>query len=57
MPIISTFSGMTQFSIKAPCEASELVHFRHRIGESGVELIFKESIRVNDENERHHTGR
>jgi IS5 family transposase len=30
-----------------PCEPSELVHFRKRIGESGVELILKESIRVN----------
>lgn len=51
------FCGMTQFSVKAPCEASELVHFRHRIGESGIELIFKESIRVNDEDEHHHSGR
>ena len=31
----------------APCEASELVHFRRRIGESGIELILKESIRIN----------
>ena len=30
-----------------PCEASELVHFRHRIEEEGIELILKESIRVN----------
>lgn len=30
-----------------PCEASELVHFRKRIGESGIELILKESIRIN----------
>lgn len=51
------FCGMTQFSTKPPCEATELVHFRHRIGEEGVELIFKESIRVNDENENHHNGR
>jgi IS5 family transposase len=38
-----------------PCEASELVHFRHRIGEEGVELILKESIRVNgdDAGDRH----
>lgn len=51
------FCGMTQFSTKPPCEATELVHFRHRIGEEGVELILKESIRVNDENENHHNGR
>ncbi len=30
-----------------PCEASELVHFRNRIGQAGIELIFKESIRIN----------
>lgn len=41
------FCGQTQFKAAAPCEASELVHFRKRIGESGVELILKESIRVN----------
>jgi Transposase DDE domain./Transposase domain (DUF772). len=41
------FSGKERFTATAPCEASELVHFRHRIGEEGIELIFKESIRVN----------
>ena len=48
---------MTQFSAQPPCEASELVHFRHRVGEEGIELILKESIRVNDEDENHHRGR
>ena len=41
------FCGMDSFTTSAPCASSELVHFRHRIGESGVELILKESIRVN----------
>jgi IS5 family transposase len=41
------FCGETSFVAGAPCEASELVHFRKRIGEAGVELILKESIRVN----------
>lgn len=41
------FCGMNEFVAVAPCEASELVHFRKRIGESGIELIFKESIRIN----------
>jgi IS5 family transposase len=47
------FSGELCFTAKEPCEASELVHFRKRIGEKGIELIFKESIRVNgkDSNE------
>lgn len=30
-----------------PCEASESVYFRHRIGKEGVGLIFRESIRIN----------
>lgn len=41
------FCGQQDFLCKEPCEVSELVHFRHRIGEKGVELIFKESIRIN----------
>ena len=41
------FCGMEVFSISASCASSELVHFRKRIGEEGVELILKESIRVN----------
>ena len=35
------------YAYGVPCEASELVHFRNRIGAAGIELIFKESIRVN----------
>ena len=41
------FSGGQVFTPIAPCEASELVHFRNRIGPQGVELILKESIRIN----------
>jgi IS5 family transposase len=41
------FCGETSFVCGVPCEASELVHFRKRIGEEGVELILKESIRIN----------
>ena len=41
------FCGLEAFSTAAPCASSELVHFRHRIGEEGVELILKESIRIN----------
>jgi transposase, IS5 family len=41
------FCGENIFLPLEPCEASELVHFRHRIGESGIELILKESIRIN----------
>lgn len=41
------FSGERSYACGVPCEASELVHFRNRIGEEGIELILKESIRVN----------
>lgn len=41
------FCGLVSFSTQAPCASSELVHFRHRIGERGVELILKESVRIN----------
>lgn len=41
------FSGEELFSSKPPCVPTELVEFRKRIGVEGVELIFKESIRVN----------
>ncbi|SRR6266581_212427 len=41
------FSGEKTYACGVPCEASELVHFRNRIGAEGIELILKESIRVN----------
>ena len=43
------FCGMQEFIPGAPCSPSELVHFRHRIGEKGIEFIFQENIRVNNE--------
>lgn len=43
------FCGMKEFTPSFPCNASELVHFRKRIGEKGIELILAESIRVNDD--------
>ena len=50
------FCGMSEFTPSYPCNASELVHFRKRIGEKGLELILSESIRVNQEgdNRDHH---
>ncbi len=41
------FSGEIYFSPTPPCVSTELVEFRKRIGTEGVELIFKESIKVN----------
>lgn len=38
------FGGMNIQQWGQPCAASDLVHFRQRIGKSGVEKIFKHSI-------------
>ena len=38
------FSGFDLQQWGSPCAASDLVHFRQRIGEDGVENIFKHSI-------------
>lgn len=46
--------GEKVFVNHPPCDASELVHFRNRIGEEGLKLIFLESVRINgkDSNEK-----
>lgn len=41
------FGGQQYFVPAEPCSSTELVEFRKRIGAEGVELILKESIRVN----------
>lgn len=41
------FSGEQYFRPEIPCVPTELVAFRYRVGETGIELILKESIRVN----------
>jgi IS5 family transposase len=41
------FCGEKIFATQEPCVPTELVEFRKRIGEEGIELIFKESIRIN----------
>jgi len=43
-PYFQYFSGFELFQVIQPCAASDLVHFRKRIGEEGVEKIFKHSI-------------
>ena len=50
------FCDIQEFTPPAPCASSEPVHFRKRIGEEGIELIFQKSIRVNndDDEDRHH---
>src|SRR3954453_2388259 len=50
------FSGEQYFQPNLPCVPSELVAFRQRIGEEGVELILQESIRVNDPPKEENAG-
>ena len=41
------FCGQQEFLSSQPCTSNELFFFRSLIGESGCELILKESIRIN----------
>lgn len=43
-PYWQYFSGMEYFQWQLPCDRTELIKFRSRIGDSGIEKIFKESI-------------
>ena len=43
-PYYQYFCGMTEYQPALPCDASDLVYFRKRIGKEGVEEIFGESV-------------
>lgn len=43
-PYYQVFCGMTEFQRKMPCDSTELVHFRKRIGKDGIEQLFQMSI-------------
>lgn len=43
-PYMQYFCGEAHFQHKFPCDPSDFVHFRNRIGEKGIETIFKYSI-------------
>jgi IS5 family transposase len=45
-PYYQAFCGMEYFQWNQPCAASDLVHFRKRIGEEGMEKIFKASVEL-----------
>jgi len=45
-PYWQFFSGNEYFQWQLPCDHSDLVKFRQRIGESGVEKIFQHSIEL-----------
>lgn len=54
-PYFQYFSGFDQMQWNQPCAASDLVHFRNRIGVDGVEKIFKNSIDIHgdDSQDKH----
>ena len=43
-PYYQAFCGMTEFQQTIPCDSSELVHFRKRIGKAGVDSLFQMSV-------------
>jgi len=45
-PYMQYFCGAAYFEHKFPCDPSDFVHFRHRIGEKGVEKIFTYSVQL-----------
>jgi IS5 family transposase len=45
-PYYQVFCGLTEFSSKLPCDSTELVKFRNRIGKEGFEKIFQMSVRL-----------
>lgn len=45
-PYYQAFCGLTEFSLKPPCDSTELVHFRNRIGPDGMDKLFQVSVRL-----------
>ncbi len=45
-PYFQYFCGEAHFQWQFPCDPSDLVHFRKRIGEKGIEKIFAQSIGI-----------
>jgi transposase, IS5 family len=45
-PYYQSFCGIKNFQNTLPCHATELVHFRKRIGTKGVERIFAMSVKL-----------
>ena len=48
-PYFQFFAGEAYFQWGQPCAASDLVHFRHRIGEKGIEKLFALSIALHQD--------
>ncbi len=48
-PYMQYFCGMSHFEHQFPCDPSDFVHFRNRIGEKGIEKIFVYSVQIHGE--------
>ena len=45
-PYMQYFCGEAKFKHQFPCDPSDFVHFRHRIGEDGIEKVFAYSVHL-----------
>ena len=45
-PYMQYFCGMAHFEYNFPCDPSDFVHFRNRLGEKGIEKIFAYSVKI-----------
>ena len=48
-PYSQYFAGEATFQWGQPCAASDLVHFRHRLGTEGIEKLFALSIALHQD--------
>lgn len=48
-PYYQYFCGMNDYCSSLPCDASELSQFRKRIGQKGVDVIFRSSVTLHSE--------
>ena len=48
-PYMQYFCGESHFQHRFPCDPSDFVHFRKRIGEKGIEKIFIQSVELHGE--------
>lgn len=51
-PYMQYFCGESRFQHKFPCDPSDFVHFRKRIGEQGIEKIFVYSVELHGKSTR-----
>lgn len=51
-PYMQYFCGEAHFQHKFPCDPSDFVHFRNRIGEQGIEKIFTYSVELHGKSAR-----